>query len=166
LWRTLSLPGAGAPLHVAVARGQPLASGTTIRMPPEKAAVFVTTVSDAMFKLGEPALDTPAGAQAAPRLWQGPPPGIMVDADINGGGGPMFTTVELMSSVDLTPDAQRILATAGKLSPASSGGVVLELGVVSSEVFGPRTPRFVPLGLLKAAEFKPPFDFGEVRIQP
>jgi hypothetical protein len=37
---------------------------------------------------------------------------------------------------------------------------------VVSPVFGPRTPRFVGLGLVRAAQFKPPFDFGDVRIQP
>src|SRR6185369_5141714 len=53
VWRTQSVPGAAAPLKLTVARGQPLASGTTIRMPPEKAAVFVTSLNDALFKLGK-----------------------------------------------------------------------------------------------------------------
>src|SRR5262249_40494801 len=45
VWRTMAVPGASAPLALAVSRGQPLASGTTIRIPPEKAAVFITGIS-------------------------------------------------------------------------------------------------------------------------
>jgi hypothetical protein len=165
LWRTVSLPGAAAPLKLAVARGQPLASGSTISMPPEKAAVFLTSVGDALFKLGDVQLETLAGGATALKLWSGPPPGIMVQADINGGGGPMFTTQELMSALDVTPDAQWVVATAARLLPAGVG-VSVDFGVVVSRVFGARTPRFVPLGGLNVGEMKPPFAVGDVRIQP
>ena len=47
-----------------IARGQPLASGTTIRMPPEKAAVFVCTSLTRSSSSPTSTLDTPAGAQA------------------------------------------------------------------------------------------------------
>jgi hypothetical protein len=169
LWRTLSVPGAAAPLHVAVARGQPLASGTTIRMPPEKAAVFVSSLSNALFKLHEIDVTTPAGAKAALKLWHPPQPGIMVRADINGGGGPMFTTRELPSSLDLTPDAQLLVATAARLSPLPppAEGVTLEFGVTYAPIFRSLpTPVFVPLAPLAGKELKPPFLVGEVRIQP
>src|SRR5262249_59124103 len=101
LWRTQSLPGALAPLKLAIARGQPLASGTTIRMPPEKAAVFITAVNDALFKLSKLDVGTSEGVKAAMELWKPPQPGMMVRADINGGGGPLFATRELLSAVDL-----------------------------------------------------------------
>src|SRR5207249_7368330 len=118
LWRTVSVPGAAAPIHVAVARGQPLASGTTIRMPPDKAAVFVSSLHDAIFKLADVDLGTPAGAKAVGNLWHPPQPGLMVRADITGGGGPLVSTPEILSAADLTPDAQLIVATAARLSPA------------------------------------------------
>ncbi|HEY2746342.1 MAG TPA: hypothetical protein VGL86_17035, partial [Polyangia bacterium] len=166
LWRTQSVPGAAAPLRIAIARGQPLASGTTIRMPPEKAAVFVTALNDALFKLADVALETPAGAKAAGKLWHPPQPGMLVRADINGGGGPLFSTVELLSAVDLTPDAQLVVATAARVTPApATGGVVLDFGVTWAPIWASViTPVFLSLGKLDAKEVKPPFLIGDVRI--
>jgi len=168
LWRTQSVPGAAAPLRVAVARGQPVASGTTIRMPPEKAAVFVTALNDAIFKLADVALGTPAGAKAVAKLWHPPQPGMLVRADINGGGGPMFTTVEIPSALDLTPDAQLVVATATRVTPApASDGVVLDFGVMFAPIWGSTvSPVFLPLGKIDAKEVKPPFLIGDIRIQP
>jgi len=168
LWRTQSVPGAAAPLRIAIARGQPLASGTTIRMPPEKAAVFVTSLNDALFKLADVALDTPAGAKAVAKLWHPQKPGMLVRADINGGGGPLFTTAEILSALDLTPDAQLLVATAARITPApATGGVVLDFGVTYAPIWGASiTPVFLPLEKLDAREVKPPFLFGDLRIQP
>jgi hypothetical protein len=169
LWRTLSVPGAAAPLHLAVARGQPLASGTTIRLPPEKAAVFVSSLSSALFKLQDLDLGSVTGTKAATKLWHPPEPGIMVRADVNGGGGPMFTTPEILSAIDLTPDAQLIVATAMRVTPAAAGdsGATLEFGIAFSPIFRAfQKPTFVPLGPLAPAEVKPPFLVGDVRIQP
>jgi hypothetical protein len=168
LWRTQSLPGAAAPIHLAVARGQPLASGTTIRLPPEKAAVFVTTVNDALFKLAGVDLGSAAGARAARKLWHPPQPGGMVRADINGGGGPMFTTPEVMSALDLTPDAQLIVATAARVEPAAAkGGLTLAFGVTFAPIWGSSVaPVFLSLDKLPPAELAPPFAIGDIRIQP
>jgi hypothetical protein len=167
VWRTTSVPGAAAPLRVTVARGQPLASGTTIRMPPEKAAVFFTSINDALFKLSKIDVGTPAGAQAATELWKPPQPGMMVRADINGGGGPLFATRELLSAVELTPDAQLIVATAVQVSPAPpENKLVLQFGVVASPIWGTPRPSFIPLGKLAPSELKPAFELGDVKIQP
>jgi hypothetical protein len=163
VWRTQSIPGATAPLHVAVARGQPLASGTTIRMPPEKAAVFVSSVADNLFKLAESTI----GPAVLDKLWRPARPAMIVRADINGGGGPLFASPVIMSSVDLTPDAQLVVATAARVAPApATKSVVLDFGVIVSPVWGSPTPVFVSLGALEANELKPPFYLGEVRIQP
>lgn len=167
VWRTQSVPGASAPLRLAIARGQLLASGTTIRMPPEKAAVFVSTVADAFFKLAGLELGTPAGAHAADKLWTRPQPGMMVRADVSGGGGPLFATSEIMSAIDLTPDAQRLLATAVRVSPApATNSVVLDFGVTTAPIWGTPTPLFLPLGTVSPSELKPPFQLGDLRIQP
>jgi hypothetical protein len=163
VWRTHVVTGATAPLHIAVARGQPLASGTTIRLPPEKAAVFISSVAENLFKLAE----TTFGPAAVDKLWRPSRPAMIVRADINGGGGPLFASPILMSSVDLTPDAQWVVATAVRLAPAPSDkAVVLDFGVVFSPVWGSPTPTFVSLSTMTAAELKPPFSIGEVRIQP
>jgi len=167
VWRTQSVPGAAAPIKISIARGQPLASGTTIRMPPEKAAVFVTSINDALFKLGKLDLSTAAGAKAALELWKPPQPGIMVRADINGGGGPLFATRELPSALDLTPDAQLLVATAARVSPAPpEGKLVLDFGLIVSPIWGTPQPSFLSLGLLSPSELKPPFELGDLKIQP
>jgi hypothetical protein len=169
VWRTQSVPGAAAPIHIAVARGQPLASGTTIRLPPEKAAVFVASLNDALFKLGDIDLATSTGAKKALQLWHPPEPGIMVRADINGGGGPLFTTREILSSIDLTPDAQLIVATAARVTskPDITGGLQLDFGVSYAPIFKSGVaPVFVPLAPLDGKTLKPPFHLGALRIQP
>jgi hypothetical protein len=168
VWRTQSVPGAAAPIRIAVARGQPLASGTTIRMPPDKAAVFVTSLANAMFKLRDLKLDTPAGAKAALNLWHPPQPGILVRADINGGGGPLFTTAELPSAIDLTPDSQLLMTTSARVVPVpSTGGVMVDFGVTSAAIFSSTiTPSFLALDTLPLSELKPPFELGDIRIQP
>ncbi len=169
VWRTQSVPGAAAPIHIAVARGQPLASGTTIRMAPEKAAVFVSSLNDALFKLADLDLATSTGGKKALQLWHPPEPGIMVRADINGGGGPLFTTREILSSIDLTPDAQLIVATAARVAarPDITGGLQLDFGVSYAPIFKSNVPPvFVPLAPLDEKTLKPPFHLGAVRIQP
>jgi hypothetical protein len=166
VWRTQSVPGAAAPIKLAIARGQPLASGTTIRMPPERAAVFVSSVKDALFELGEVQLDSQEGARLANKLWQAPPPGMMVRGELSGAGGPMFTSPQVLSAVDLTPDAQRIAATAARVAQPVSVPVQLEFGVVTAPVFGQGAPVYVGLGPLAPRELKPPFLIGELRIQP
>src|SRR5439155_25111442 len=167
-WRTNSVPGAAAPVHLAVARGQPLASGTTIRMPPEKSAVFLTSLATAMFKLTDVDITTQAGGKAALKLWHPPQPGIVARADINGGGGPLFTMSELPSAIDLTPDAQLLVTTSARVVPVpSTGGVVVDFGVTWAPIFSSTsTPTFLALDKLPPSELKPPFHFGDIRIQP
>jgi hypothetical protein len=163
VWRTQAVTGATAPLGIAVARGQPVASGTTIRLPPEKAAVFISSVNGNLFKLADAAVVP----EVVDKLWRPQRPAMMVRADINGGGGPLFASPIIMSSVDLTPDAQWVVATAARLAPAPPDKtIVLDFGVVFSPVWGSPTPTFVSLGTMPAAELKPPFAIGEVRIQP
>jgi hypothetical protein len=163
VWRTQNVTGATAPLRIAVARGQPVASGTTIRLPPDKAAVFISSVAGNLFKLA----DATFGPALVDKLWRPSRPAMIVRADINGGGGPLFLSPILMSSVDLTPDAQWVVATAARLAPAPlDQAVVLDFGVVYSPVWGSPTPTFVSLSTMAPGELKPPFVFGEVRIQP
>jgi hypothetical protein len=167
LWRTQSIPGASAPLKLAVARGQPLASGTTIRMPPDKAAVFISSIADGLFKLADGSLAGKGAAALVDKLWRPPHPGMIVRADINGGGGPLFASAQVLSSLDLTPDAQWVVATAARVAPApATQSVVLEFGLMVSPVWGSPTPVFLSLGALDAGELKPPFALGDVRIQP
>jgi hypothetical protein len=93
---------------------------------------------------------------------------MVVRADINGGGGPLFTTVEIPSPLDLTPDAQLVVATAARLTSApATDGVVLDFGVTYAPIWGSTiAPVFLSLGKIAAKEVKPPFLIGDVRIQP
>ncbi len=167
LWRTQSIPGASAPLRLSVARGQPLASGTTIRMPPDKAAVFISAVADAIFKLPGVALGGKGGPAIVAKLWRPASPAMVVRADINGGGGPLFASPQIMSSLELTPDAQWLVGTAARVAPApSTHSVVLDFGLMMSPVWGNPAPVFLSLGALDPAELTPPFALGEIRIQP
>ena len=159
VWKTMPVPGATAPLGLAVSRGQPLASGTTIRIPPEKAAVFMTGVNATLFQIR-------AGMRKVESILRpNMQPGMMVRADINGGGGPLFATPQVLSSVDLTPDAQTIVAT-GVRAVARGDDVEVSFGVVTAALWGKPSPLFVPLEPVGAEQLHPPFHLGQIRIQP
>lgn len=167
VWKTQSVPGASAPLRIAVARGQPVASGSIVRIPPEKAAVFITTVNDAMFRLSSIEVGEADGLKQALRLWNPPQPGQVARGDISGGGGPLFMTNQVLGSLDVTPDAQLILAVAAQLTPSpKKGEAAIDFGLTVTSAWGSRQLRFMPLGILKPSLLRPPFHFGEVRIQP
>jgi len=168
VWRTLPIQGATAPLALTVARGQMVASGTTIRLPPERAAVFITGVQPALFKLDGLALAREADEKKAAALWrQSVQPGMLVRVDVNGGGGPLFATASLLTGVDLTPDSQLILASACRVDIDQAGRLSVEAGVAYTGLWA-RTfsPTFVPLTKLSTELLRPPFRLGEVRIQP
>jgi hypothetical protein len=49
----------------------------------------------------------------------------------------------------------------------STGGVVLDFGVTYAPIFRSLpTPVFVPLWPIAPKELKPPFELGDLRIQP
>jgi hypothetical protein len=90
---------------------------------------------------------------------------MMVRAALDGSGGPLYTSNEISSALDLTPDAQLIVAAA--LQPkVEAGALSVTYGVVVSQVFGMPKPIFIPIGPGKLSDLKPPFDFGVVHIQP
>jgi hypothetical protein len=166
VWRTMAVPGATAPIGLAVSRGQPVASGTTIRIPPEKAAVFISGVHSSLFQLGGLELATEAGVKQADAVLRPlGQPGMMIRADINGGGGPIFSTPQVLGSVDLSPDAQVIVATACRAVTRASA-IELSFGIVTAMLWGNPSPRFVPLEKVGAEQLRPPLRLGEVRIQP
>ncbi len=110
----LRTPGgpAGAPVDLALARRAPIASGTTIRMPPDKAAVFVSTLS---------------GAQGPASSRQSPPTprptddkirGALLRGDLNGQARPLSEDgeAEIVAGLDLSPGAE--LLVSARLSPS------------------------------------------------
>jgi len=145
VWRSSEVSGAGAPLGLAVARGQLLDSGTTVRIPPEKAGVFLTAApSDAL-------------EQRLPEK----PAGQLIVTNVEGAGAPLGPPDAWVGPLDLSPDTRLLLATAAR--PAGGG---FELGVVAAPL-GPnaKPPRFVALGTAPAG-LAPPLGLGELRIQP
>lgn len=162
VWRTQVVLGAGAPLRLAIARGQPLASGTTIRTPPEKAAVFVTAVNDQLFRL-----DKVAGQPLeVAKLWHPPQPGMVVRAALDGSGGPLFPLREIPSALDVTPDAQWLVTAVLRVTPNGAQPLGLDFGISTAAVFGTPTPVFLRLAKGSVADLKPPFDFAQLAVQP
>ena len=50
-------------------------------------------------------------------------------------------------------------------APATSS-VALDFGVTIAPIWGSPTPVFLPLGTVSPSELKPPFQLGDLRIQP
>jgi hypothetical protein len=165
---TASVPGASAPLRLSVSRGQPLASGTTIRTPPEKAAVFVSALDARLLALATLDMNKPEGrARAVSVIKPIAEPGMLVRTDLEGGGGPLFTVPTVLSSVDLSPDSQVLVATSCAIrAEAGADQLAFEFGFTVTPLWGNVAPRFVKLADMKPDAFKPPFSIGHVRIQP
>lgn len=106
--RTPSGP-AGAPVDLALARRAPIASGTTIRMPPDKAAVFVSTLSGAKAVAGSSLAKT---AAASPTTADDKIRGAVLRGDLNGqaralSGG---EDAEIVAGLDLSPGAELVVS--------------------------------------------------------
>jgi hypothetical protein len=156
LWRTAPVAGAGAPLSLLVPRQKPLASGTTIRMPPERSAVYFTSAPSALWSAAD-------AAQAAAQLG-GRGPGALDQADLSPGAGAHPHLVEaaaLLGAIDA--DAGGALAVAAA-ERATAGG--REFGVALLAPQPGAKAAFTALGPAGPKDFRPPFDLGEVRVQP
>lgn len=168
VWRGLDLPHQAAPVALAVARGQPTASGATVRVPPANAAVFISVHDSKLLQLARYRLDRKAGLRQAVRMLQGLSPlGTLVRADLEGRGGQLFDSPTLLGSVEVTSDSQLLLA-AGVQVEAKAKPLALRLvyGLTVARVFGEPRPRFLPLDEVDPESLARPFELGEVRVQP
>jgi hypothetical protein len=165
---TASVGGASAPLKLALSRGQPLASGTTIRTPPEKAAVFLSGIDAKLLQIATLDLFKEDERRRAVQILRPvAEPGMVVRTDLEGGGGPLFTVPYVVSALHLSPDSQVLVGTATNIKVESGGeAVTFEFGVVVSPLWGKIEPRWEKLGDMQPSAFKPPFSMGHVRIQP
>lgn len=109
--RTPSGP-AGAPVDLALARRTPIAAGTTIRMPPDKAAVFVSTLSGAKAVGGGGGVKAPSPAASDEKIR-----GSLLRGDLNGQARPLSAgdDTEIVAGLDLSPGAE--LLVSARLSP-------------------------------------------------
>jgi DNA-binding beta-propeller fold protein YncE len=166
VWRTSTITGASAPLRLTVSRGQPMASGTTIRTPPDKAAVFMTTIDPQMFQLAALDLFQAEGREKAVACLKPiAEPGMLARTNLEGGGGPLFSVGSVLSALDVSPDSQVLVATTSVFH-TESNRLTLEFGVTVTPLWGAVKPRYVKLAEMQPDAFKPPFSIGHVRIQP
>ena len=157
VWRTSAVPGATAPLRLTVARGQPVASGATVRTPPDKAAVFVSAVDSRLLQLAGLDLFEVEGRQRAVSMLKPiAEPGMLIRTSVEGGGGPLFSVPTVLTSVDISPDSQMVLAATCSFIPAgrtesrsSSGyfGLALGPGAADLHEAGRRAPGYLPAAL-------------------
>lgn len=168
VWRTLAVPYRAAPVDLAVARGQPLASGRTVRVPPKNAAVFITAHASSLLRLRKTRFDRRRGLRRAVRILRGIDPlGTVVRTDIEGRGGPMYSSPSLLGPIDVTSDSQLLLVAGAKVwAQRKPARVRLVYGVSSAHVFGKPRRRFIPLAEVDPAALARPFLLGDVRAQP
>ena len=111
--------GSGAPIDLAIARRPPIAAGTTIRMPPDKAAVFVSTLSGSLStttgKASAAASATRPGTEGGDAKIRG----ALLRGDLNGPARSVPTPAEpeIIAGLDLSPGAE--LLVSARLAPTS-----------------------------------------------
>ena len=115
----------GAPIDLAIARRPPIASGTTIRLPPDKAAVFVSTLNGPLSATAGKT-DTSAAASASnparaipAAAGDGKIRGALLRGDLNGPARTVPTPAdpEIIAGLDLSPGAE--LLVSARLQPSS-----------------------------------------------
>jgi len=118
--------GSGAPVDLALARRPPIASGTTIRMPPDKATIFVSTLHGTLPAASAAASGTAANSAAkdARTDAQGGTAtakirGALLRGDLNGlaRSVPTAAESEIIAGLDVSPGAE--LLVSARLSPQS-----------------------------------------------
>jgi hypothetical protein len=156
LWRTSPVEGAGAPLKLLVPRVAPMAAGTTIRMPPEKAALYFSSVMKDLIQMGDP--------EAVAEAIFGKNAGAIDRADLIGGVGHLVESPMLVGPGEVGPDGA-LVAAAGRIAPGGR-----EYGIVAARLSDKPGHvielAFTKLAYAAIADFKPPFTLGEVRVQP
>jgi hypothetical protein len=170
VWRALDVPHQAAPVALTVAKGQPVASGATVAIPPANAAIFITVHDAKLLKLAKTPMDQRWGMQHVVKTLSGIDQlGTLVKTDINGKGGPVFTSPYLLGSLDLTSDSQMLVLTGARVvTQRRPAKVKLIYGVASTRVFGAKgDPPFIELATLDDPKnIARPFLLGDVRIQP
>jgi hypothetical protein len=168
VWQTLELPHRAAPVGLVVTRGQPLATGETVSVPPKNSAVFLTVEDSKLLQLANTRLDRKDGLKKAVKILEGLPVlGTVVRSDIAGKGGPMFSTKTLYGAIDVTSDAQLLLVSGVQVETQSKpASVKLVYGISTRRVFGTASPVFLPLARVDPEALARPFLLGDVRIQP
>lgn len=137
--KTVDLRDAGGPVQLALARTPPVSAGTTIRTPPEKATVFLTTVKAEAGSAGI--------AQAA--LWR---------SDLLGHLTPLYSGKELLAGLDVSPDAR--LAVTERIAQGPAGRTVAVTDLETS------VDAALSLGPSDEADLMAPYDRLQIALQP
>jgi hypothetical protein len=169
VWRGLDVPHQAAPVALAVARGQPTARGTTVSVPPAKAAVFITAHDAKLLRLRRTRLDRTRGLRRAVRILKGINPlGTLIKTDIEGRGGPEFSSPSLLGPLEITSDSQVLLVAGARVEAKGKPAPELRLvyGVTAYRVFGKKEPTFIQLAEVDPETLKRPFLLGDIRVQP
>jgi len=174
VWRSLDVPDArrqiqtAAPVSLAVARGQPTARGTTVSIPPARAAVFITAHDSRLLRLARTRFDRQWGLRQAVQILTGANPlGMLIRTDIDGESSSVLTLDTLPGAVEITSDSQVLLVASARVETRRKPAAVrLIYGVTAFRVFGKQPPQFVQLAEVDPEALKRPFLLGEVRVQP
>ena len=140
VWKTLELRDAGAPVQLTLGRALPVAAGTTIRTPPDKTTLFLTTVAPTGFA-------EPGSGDSA-----------LLRSDLTGNSTLLLGGKELRSGLDISPDAR--LAVATGVTPGPAGLTVTVANLAAG------TTATIPLGAADEGDLKPPFDQLTLVMQP
>lgn len=139
--KTIDLRDAGGPVQLALSRTPPVSSGATIRTPPEKATVFLTTVASST-------------TRARPALWRSDLLGHITQLD----AGKADVDSALFAGLDISPDAR--LAVTQRIGRGAAGRT---LAVTDLET---QTDVTMSLGPSEEADLHAPYDRLRIALQP
>jgi hypothetical protein len=135
--KSLDLRDAGGPVQLALARTPPASSGASIRTPPEKATVFLTTTA------------APPTESAKASLWR---------SDLTGRITPLYAGKESLAGLDVSPDARLVVTE--RISPGQSGRTLAVTDVETNKLTA------LPLGPADEADLADALHQLKIALQP
>jgi hypothetical protein len=155
VWKTAALPSGATPVSLYVGKA-PDQQGSAIRTEPEAATVYVTTVEWGLLKLK-------AGDVDAARLGQAftAHTSTIVRGLLGGNSPAIVQSPDLLGAITVTDGNRHVISLALHLADGA-----LQLGVADAVVDSNGSAKFTKLGTVAPAAARPPFQFGDLAIQP
>jgi len=168
--KTRALKGARAPRDFVVTWGR-IKGGGFDPQPPDDVAMMLAAAPEKLFDINPKDLADPAGRRYLHKIiGQDANPGLLYRMNDKGGDPIALRMSVILLDVEVTPDTARVVCF-GLHTRDTGDDVEFEVGVASAPALE-KTPDgvlptgFIRLTIIKPDELKPPFRYGEVRVQP
>lgn len=144
-----------------------IVSASVLRRESSRMSIFASMMHPDLFVMGTQPLNTPTGLQQGAELLRKLGNyGMILRTDPKGNRSTFLTTPGIMSSIALTGDGRMLLAiTCQPRAEVDPSKVVIPCGLLTTPT-EQSAASVLPLGELPLGAFVPPFNLGQILLQP